>query len=108
MGLRKNMPHKHTPKTFILEHELVPEHEVLSPEEAEEILEKYGISRYQLPLITIDDPIVKLLKAKPGDIIRIKRKSPTAGIAVVYRVVVADTFQPRKKGKKSGGEEEEQ
>ncbi len=92
------MPHKHVPKTFILEHELVPEHEVLSPEEAEEVLEKYNINRYQLPWITIDDPIVKLLKAKPGDIIRIRRRSPTAGEAIVYRVVIADTFQPKKGG----------
>ncbi len=90
------MPHKCKSKAFILEHELVPEHEVLSPEEAEKILSMYGVKPSQLPWITIDDPVVKALKAKPGDIIRIRRKSPTAGEVIVYRYVVVDTLQPKK------------
>ncbi len=82
----------------ILEHELVPKHEVLSPEEAAELLKKLKINPAHLPWITIDDPVVKAIKAKPGDIIKITRKSPTAGEIVVYRYVVVDTLQPRKKG----------
>ena len=75
-------------KPSILEHELVPKHEVLSSEEAEEILRKYRVSPQQLPQILNTDPAVRELGAKPGDIIRIIRKSPTAGETVYYRVVV--------------------
>ncbi|MEM0377514.1 MAG: DNA-directed RNA polymerase subunit H [Thermofilum sp.] len=34
------------------------------------------------------DPVARALKAKPGDVIMIIRKSPTAGEAVAFRVVV--------------------
>ncbi|NOZ76798.1 MAG: DNA-directed RNA polymerase subunit H [Euryarchaeota archaeon] len=71
----------------IRDHELVPEHEILPPEEAEKILEEYNISRGQLPKILSSDPVVKIIKAEVGDIIRIKRKSPTSGISINYRVV---------------------
>jgi len=86
-------------KVNILEHELVPKHEILSPKEAEEILRKLGIKPTQLPWISIDDPIVKILGAKPGDIIRIIRRSPTAGETVAYRYVVVDTLTTKKKEK---------
>ena len=73
----------------ILDHELVPKHEVLSFEEAVEVLRKLGVPPNRLPAISVNDPVVQLLGAKPGDIIRIIRKSPTAGEAVYYRIVVA-------------------
>lgn len=76
-------------KTFnILEHELVPKHEIVPPEEAVRILRELGVKPEQLPWIRVTDPIVRILGAKPGDIIRIYRKSPTAGEVVVYRFVV--------------------
>jgi DNA-directed RNA polymerase subunit H len=71
----------------ILEHELVPEHRLLSFEEAVVVLKRLGVKPHQLPKISINDPIVRLLGAKPGDIIEIKRRSPTAGEAVYYRIV---------------------
>jgi len=73
----------------ILEHELVPEHRILSLEEAIEVLRRLGVPPNRLPRISINDPVVQLLGAKPGDIIEIKRKSRTAGEAVYYRIVVA-------------------
>jgi DNA-directed RNA polymerase subunit H len=82
----------------ILKHELVPKHEVLSLEEAAELLRKLNIKPAQLPWISIDDPVVRAIGAKPGDIIRIIRKSPTAGESIAYRYVVVDTLQPKKKG----------
>jgi len=72
----------------ILEHELVPKHRVLSPEEAEEVLRKYCATPQQLPKILASDPVVRELGAKPGDIIEIVRDSETAGKAIYYRVVV--------------------
>ncbi|MEN2974503.1 MAG: DNA-directed RNA polymerase subunit H [Candidatus Caldarchaeales archaeon] len=79
-----------TPKFSILEHELVPPHRVLTPEEARKILEKYGIQPQQLPYILASDPVVREIGARPGDIIEIRRKSPTAGEAVYYRLVVVE------------------
>ena len=73
----------------VLEHELVPEHRVLSPEEAARVLRELGVEPWQLPWISYNDPVVKAIGAQPGDIIEIKRKSFTAGEIKVYRVVVA-------------------
>jgi len=83
-------------KINILEHELVPRHEILPPEEAMEILRKLGVKPTQLPWISIDDPVVKALGAKPGDIIKITRKSPTAGESIAYRYVVVDNLIRKK------------
>lgn len=74
----------------IFQHELVPKHIILSKEEAEELLKKYKIKPSQLPKIKDSDPAVKALGAKPGDIIKIIRKSPTAGLAEYYRYVVSE------------------
>ncbi|MEM0340600.1 MAG: DNA-directed RNA polymerase subunit H [Acidilobaceae archaeon] len=78
----------------ILEHELVPEHRVLSLEEAIEVLQKLGVKPWQLPQININDPVVRLLGAKPGDIIEIKRKTPRGDVSIAYRIVVA--FEKKK------------
>lgn len=74
-------------KKDILKHELVPHHEILSEEEVKKLLETYKISKDQLPRIRFDDPVVEAIKAKEGDVIKIIRKSPTAGISVAYRIV---------------------
>ncbi|MEM1618230.1 MAG: DNA-directed RNA polymerase subunit H [Desulfurococcaceae archaeon] len=74
----------------ILEHELVPKHEIVPPEEAKRILDELGIKPWQLPWISTEDPVVKAIGAKPGDIIRIVRKSPTAGVSIAYRYVVVE------------------
>ena len=80
------------PKNFpvfdIFEHQLVPKHEILTEEERKKVLEKYKVQPYQLPQIKASDPAVKVIGAKPGDILRIIRKSPTAGEHIAYRYVV--------------------
>lgn len=80
------------PKIFptfnIFEHELVPKHEILTSSEKEELLAKYRVKPYQLPRILTSDPAAKAIGAKPGDIIRILRDSPTAGKHIAYRYVV--------------------
>ncbi|HHF55819.1 MAG TPA: DNA-directed RNA polymerase subunit H [Thermoplasmatales archaeon] len=74
----------------ILKHKLVPHHEILKEEEVEKLLKTYGIKKEQLPKILIDDPVAKAINAKEGDVIKIVRKSPTAGISVAYRVVTKE------------------
>lgn len=83
MGSTESLPSK-----IVLAHELVPKHEVLSSKNAEKVLESYGIKSSQLPKIRTDDPVAKGIKAKKGDIIKITRKSATAGEAVYYRITI--------------------
>ena len=77
-------------KFDILKHKLVPHHEVLSREEVEKLLKAYNIKKEQLPRILLTDPVAKAIGAKEGDVIKIIRKSPTAGISIAYRLVVKE------------------
>lgn len=77
-------------KFNILKHELVPEHIRLTEEEKEETIKNFNLSLKQFPSIKHNDPAIKVLNAKVGDLIKIKRKSPTTGEAIYYRVVVND------------------
>ncbi|NHW88702.1 MAG: DNA-directed RNA polymerase subunit H [Archaeoglobi archaeon] len=70
------------------DHILVPKHEILKEEEVEELLNLLGVKKEQLPKIKASDPIVKEIGAKPGDVIKITRKSLTAGVSIFYRLVV--------------------
>lgn len=74
-------------KKSILDHVLVPKHEILSPEEKEAILKKYGIKEKQLPKIFSNDPVIKEIGAKPGDVIKITREF-MGRKSVYYRIVV--------------------
>lgn len=71
----------------ISKHELVPKHELIRDEtEIRSIMEKYSLkSKTQLPTILKTDPMAKWLNLKSGDIIKITRVSPTAGIYEAYR-----------------------
>ena len=60
----------------------------MNDEEINELLEKYKTKPSQLPKILATDPVVKLLGAKEGDVLKIIRKSPTAGTSEYYRIVV--------------------
>lgn len=72
----------------VLNHVNVPLHEVLTDAEVKTLLKQYGIVKEQLPKIRTSDPAVKVVAAAPGSIVRITRRSPTAGVAVAYRLVV--------------------
>jgi len=57
-------------------------------------LDKYDIKPDQLPRILATDPAVISTGAKPGQIVKIIRKSPTAKYATAYRLVVeSDTSE---------------
>jgi DNA-directed RNA polymerase subunit H len=86
--LGKTEERKLTKKFNVLEHELVPDHILLTEEETDELLKKYNITRGQLPKVKSSDVVVKQVGAKPGDVLKIMRKSLTAGKAIAYRLVI--------------------
>jgi len=79
---------KSFPVFDIFEHALVPMHEILGEKEKEQLLAQYKVQPYQIPQIKSTDPAVKAIGAKPGDILKIIRKSSTAGEHIAYRYVV--------------------
>lgn len=72
----------------VSEHIYVPKHEILSEEEAQELLGRLHATPEQLPYIRVTDPVIRELGAKPGQILKITRRSETAGESVYYRYVV--------------------
>ena len=78
----------------ILEHNLVPEHTLLTEEEANEVLSKLNIRKDQLPRIRKSDAAIRVLEKtvgksiEPGSVIKVIRQSRTAEEFVAYRVVV--------------------
>ena len=74
--------------TDMTHHTLVPKHTKISESEKEKLLEKYTTSTKELPKIIITDPALTKLNVKEGDIIKVERKSKTAGISFYYRVVM--------------------
>jgi DNA-directed RNA polymerase subunit H len=72
----------------ILKHELVPEHIILNEDEKKKLFEKLKITEKNLPKILTNDPVVKSIGAKEGDVLKIIRKSATADSSIYYRVVV--------------------
>lgn len=73
---------------IIKKHFLMPEHVKVNEKEKKELLEKYNISLQNLPKILTTDAALQTMKIKPGDVIKITRISPTAGVSVFYRCVI--------------------
>lgn len=71
-----------------LEHYLVPVHEKLSDKQKEDLFKRYNITIKELPKIFIEDPAIRHLDIKTNDVIKITRKSPTAGEIIFFRGVI--------------------
>ena len=76
----------------VFEHRLVPEHHLLSEEDAVEILSELGMTRDQLPKINKSDAGIKVLETvhgpiEEGSVIKIVRQSETSEEFVAYRLV---------------------
>lgn len=83
MAVKKN-------PVLVPDHVYVPKHEILTMEQAQEVLERFNCQLTELPLILASDPAIIGLDVKPGDLIKITRKSSTAGESIYYRYVVED------------------
>ncbi|AYV79835.1 MAG: hypothetical protein Faunusvirus61_2 [Faunusvirus sp.] len=73
----------------LIDHHIVPKHTVLNDAERAEVLEAYKITKKMMPKIFTKDPVAKYYNLKRDDIVKIERPSPTSGISVTYKTVVA-------------------
>ena len=73
---------------LVPDHIYVPKHEIILKKEAEQVLKKYNCKLTELPFIFVTDPAIVGLGVKPGDVVKITRKSNTAGESLYYRYVV--------------------
>ncbi len=71
-------------------HQLVYKHSKVADAEKESLLKKYDITLRDLPKIMEQDPAIKSLGVKAGDLIKIERESKTAGKSTYYREVVEE------------------
>jgi len=77
----------------VLEHELVPEHRLVSEDETERVLKALQVTRDQLPKIRRSDPVIQVLEKiegpiEEGRVIRVTRMSNTAGVSEAFRLVI--------------------
>lgn len=73
----------------ILNHILVPEHKVMSEEDAQKMMKYYNVTdKTQLPDISRFDPVARVIGLRPGQVCHIIRPSKTAIKTDYYRVCV--------------------
>ncbi len=80
-------------KFNVLQHKLVPEHRLLSGEEAARVLAALHITKDLLPKIKKADPVIQVLEKvhghiPEGSIVKVTRLSETAGVSEAYRLVI--------------------
>jgi DNA-directed RNA polymerase subunit H len=86
--VRRKKVEEEVPAFKVSTHFLIPKHELLTKEESSQILARFNSSPSQFPYILATDSLAKEIGAKPGDFVRITRRSETAGSSIYYRYVV--------------------
>ncbi|WMW25714.1 DNA-directed RNA polymerase subunit H [Methanolobus sediminis] len=76
-------------KFSLLDHQLIPKHEIMLEDELKSVLKQYAIEKEQLPKIKVVDPVIQEIGAQVGDVVKITRISQTASEAFYYRLVIA-------------------
>ena len=71
----------------LIDHELQPKFEILSPSESQNFLSSYNTKKSEIAKILSIDPIVRYYNLKDNQIIRIIRPSITSCYTVSYRIV---------------------
>ena len=62
---------------------------MLTEVEKKKVMKMYGIKKLnQFPKILKSDPAIMLLKVKPGNLVKITRKSDINEESVYYRIVI--------------------
>jgi len=76
----------------ITTHRMAMPHRILKDDEKTEIFKRYNVNKpeEQLPWIDSQDPMVKWIGGRPGDVIEILRHSDVAGAQPYYRYCVPD------------------
>jgi DNA-directed RNA polymerase subunit H (RpoH/RPB5) len=70
----------------ILNHYLVPKHEIIyDKEEIEQIFKKHNMNKNQMPVISRVDNIAKIIRINTGNICKITRNSEKSGENIYYR-----------------------
>ncbi len=85
-------------KFNVLDHNLVPEHDLVSEKDENMILKKLKTQKDLLPRISIKDPAIQALnqiygEIKPGRIIKITRMNKSFGMTEYYRVVSSEVIK---------------
>ncbi|HLC48715.1 MAG TPA: DNA-directed RNA polymerase subunit RpoH/Rpb5 C-terminal domain-containing protein [Candidatus Norongarragalinales archaeon] len=69
-------------------HVFLPKHTIATEEEVQEVLEKFKITKENLPLLKSEDPSAKGLGAKAGDVVKIVRPLEGGKEEFYYRQVI--------------------
>jgi DNA-directed RNA polymerase subunit H len=72
----------------IFKNKLVSAAKIINEEEKKQLLDKYNITKMQLPRILVSDSVSRALKVKPGDVIEFQRNTKLSGLSKYYRIVV--------------------
>lgn len=79
-------------KFDITTHRIAMPHRILKDDEKTEVMKKFNITeaRNQIPWVDSQDPMVKWIGGRPGDIVEVTRHSDVAGSELYYRFCVPD------------------
>lgn len=71
----------------LLQHYLVPRHEVIyNQTEIESLCKKLNITPSQMPIISVKDAIAKIIRLNKGNVCKITRKTMNSGDTIYYRL----------------------